>query len=338
MKNIKILLVGGGTGGHICPLKNLADNLEQKNAQVELVVSDRDLDLEITNQLFPKTKTYYLKTGKIRRYFSLQNFIDFFQIFGGIFRARKILNESKPDVIFFKGGFVCFPILIAAKFMFPRFKSKIYLHESDISTGTPTKLIEKFATKVFSNFGTPPFRLFYTSPVTKSHSKNETKRITIFGGSQGAEFLNKTFQSNAETICRNYFVTLISGIGKKIDYNHENFEQFQFLSAETLTKKINESDLVISRAGSNSLFEILSAKKPSIIIPLPSVARNHQFLNAKYFEEKKLLKILEQNAETSEKLTNLINKTINNQVITNSLQKSDIKNNSKEIAEIILEG
>lgn len=76
---MKVLLVGGGTGGHICPLAPLAQELEKQNSEVELVVSNGDLDLEITNQLFSKNKTYYLKTGKIRRYFSFQNFIDFFQ-------------------------------------------------------------------------------------------------------------------------------------------------------------------------------------------------------------------------------------------------------------------
>lgn len=122
---------------------------------------------------------------------------------------------------------------------------------------------------------------------------------------------------------------------KKINFKHKNFQQFEFLPAETLGQKIKGSDLVIARAG-GSVFEIFEAKKPSIIIPLPSSARNHQYINAKYLEEKNLIKLLEQNVEASAKLVKLIESTILDKEITKSLQREGIKNNAKEIAEIIL--
>ncbi len=334
----KILFIGGGTGGHILPLLNLIEKCLEKNAKISFILAEQKLDREIFKKNFKNLdiKPIFLKTGKIRRYFSWQNFKDFFRIFGAIFQARKILKTEKPDVIFFKGGFVCFPVLIASKFLFPKFKGKIYLHESDSTISNLGKFISKFTDKTFSNFGSSPLRLFYSLP----HTKNRTKKsllphIFIFGGSQGAVFINQLINQNAQKLCRKYKITLICGKNKRINFIHQNFEQYELLSANNFANKLNSTDLVISR-GSASLFQILSLKKPSIIIPLPSSARNHQYLNTQYFEKKGLVKMLEQNEKSSQKLILLIEETLSNQELKKSLKQTKIENNANKIADIIL--
>lgn len=353
MSNLKtVLLIGGGTGGHILPLKNLAEELDNLGSKVKIIVSNSDLDRKIIHKNFSSSENIiYFKTGKIRRYLSLQNLVDFFKIIGSIFKARKILKEIHPDVLFFKGGFVGFPFFIAAKF-FMRFQGKIYSHESDIVPGILTRMVSKYADEVFESFGNPSMPLFYSASEGKKQLKvsaqnphqstfkksedNKNKKILIFGASQGAQFINETFLTNAPVLCEKYHITLISGLGKEIEFAHKNLEQFTLISAEDLSQKIHESDLIISRAGSSSLFEILTAKKPSIIIPLPSAAQNHQVKNAEYFQKKNLCVVLQQSPFLKDIIMNMIETTLNNPELIKALRKSKIENMSKQIAKTLL--
>jgi len=338
---MKILLIGGGTGGHILPLKPLVDELLKKKVEVKLVVANAPLDKALIKQNFqelPLKNIYFFQAGKIRRYLSFQNLLDFFRIIGSFWTAKKLLQKIRPDVIFFKGGFVGFPFLIATKFLL-RFKGKIYCHESDISAGILTKLASRFSDKTFSNFGTNPSPLFFTPPHQGSGLKSLHKRknILILGGSQGAEFLNKLSLHCHDNWLEKYDITLVSGKGKQIQKCHDNFHQFELLPAKEIAKKIQESDLVISRGGANSLLEIIFAQKPSIIIPLPSVARNHQFFNAQYFAKKGLCKILDQRNLTPEKFLETIEKTLEDTQIISTLKKYKLENSAQKIVEEILE-
>ncbi len=334
MKKIKIFLIGGGTGGHIFPLRNLVDALKVREVDIKLIVADAPLDRQIVAENFPDIETLFFRTGKIRRYFSFQNFVDVFVILKSIFVARQILKKEKPDVLFFKGGFVGFPFLIAIRFLL-RFRGKIFSHESDILPGKLTILLQKHADKTFSNFDQEnPMPLFYAPKfVEKVSEKSLIPRILITGGSQGAQFLNEIFVSNAEKLCEKYFVTCLSGKGKAVSFTNKNFEQFEFLPADVLSQKIHESDLIITRAGANSLFEIIAAKKPAIVIPLPSAAKNHQFLNAEFFAKQSLLRVLLQNEETSLKLCEEIESVLNDKGLRENLAKSEIENKAEKIAE-----
>ncbi len=340
--NIKkrVLLIGGGTGGHILPLKNLTTELIKKGADVEIVVADNPLDHTIITENFPGITTHFLRTGKIRRYLSLQNIIDSFRIASSVFTARKILKTLQPDVLFFKGGFVGFPFLIAIKYLM-NFQGKIFSHESDISSGALTKMLSKHADEVFQSFSlTNPMPLFYTPEkvikTSSSQKKSPLPKIFITGGSQGAEFINQLIIQSIDKVIEKYNITLITGPNKKIKFSHKNFKQYEFLPAINISQKILESDLIIARGGATSLFEIIASRKPSIIIPLPSVARNHQMLNAQFFAKQDLCKILEQNHQTKTKLLSLIEKTLHNKTMKKNLAKSNIKNNANIIAQKIM--
>jgi len=157
----RVLLVGGGTGGHILPLKNLSDELLTQGTETHLVVADQSLDKNIVQESFSTSiKDHYLKAYKLHYHFSFQSFINAFRILGSLWSARKLLISIEPDAIFFKGGYVGLPILIAAKYL-TNFKGKIYLHDSDISSGALSKLFGKHADRIFSNFGDEALPLFY---------------------------------------------------------------------------------------------------------------------------------------------------------------------------------
>ncbi len=363
----KILFIGGGSGGHILPMMNLMEECIKRGNEASLVVADQGLDRKIADENFGNlglNDVYFLKTGKIRRYFSWQNFVDFLRIFKAIFQARGILKKEKPDVIFFKGGFVCFPILVAARFLFPRNKAKMFLHNSDISSGALSGLIGKYCDRVFSNFGEEPLRLFYQGgQVEKTYPNGEGKtsesslrdsdealsplretlagresglsQILIFAGSQGAQFINEIIIENADVICEKYFVTLITGVGKRVDFNHENFEQFEMLSVDDLDARIRKSDLVISRAGA-SVFQVIAAKKPSIVIPLPSSARNHQALNAEYLEGRNLVRVLVQDGGSSGKLVGEIGDVMSDEIMRVALAGSDVGSDYVRICGVVM--
>ena len=330
----KIWLIGGGTGGHIYPLRNLADELKH-TSDLTLVLADQALDKQIAHDNFSDLQTHFLRTGKIRRYFSFKNFGDLFLIIKSIFKARHLLKKYQPDVLFFKGGFVCFPIILAAKSL--RLKTKLFSHESDISSGRFGRWLAKQCHDSFKNFENKP--LYFSPPFMGGAGggiQKENQKLLIFGGSQGAAFINQTFLDNADELLEKYHVTLLTGTSKKINFSHTNFTQHETLPSDQLAQKIHASDLIISRGGANSLFEILSAQKPSIIIPLPSVARNHQYDNAKYFADQNLCMLLEQNQHTSKKMPALIKETLANKNLQQNLQTASIQNAAPEIAQILL--
>ncbi len=335
---MKILLIGGGTGGHILPLRNLADELLKRNVHVELVVADQPIDRQIIAENFTDLPVHFFKVGKIRRYASLRNFLDFFSIIRSFWTAQKMLENIKPDALFFKGGFVGFSFWVAAKFLV-KFHGKMFVHESDISSGATTKFVAKSAHTVFRNFGKNATPLFFTPPLERSaqESASGKKKLLIMGGSQGAEFLNKVFLECHDKILQEFSVFLVSGPGKKISIRHDNFEQAEFLPALDLARRIQAADVIISRAGANSLLEIIAARKPSIIIPLPSSARNHQVENAQYFSQKNLCHFLSQDEATPKTLLSLLRSILQDKKMRAALEKEDLKNAAGKIAEKILQ-
>jgi len=363
-----ILLIGGGTGGHILPLKNLAKSLLKKGQKVHLIVSNSPLDKKIIQNDFSgiilknkkNFKIHYLKAHKLHYHFSTKNFLNIFKIPLSFFTARKLIKKINPDILFFKGGFVGLPILIASQYLM-KFKGKIYLHESDISSGALTNFFGKYADRIFSNFGKSPKPLFFFPitkkggtdkkgnhkefPLQKKFSKNP-KKILIFGGSQGAQFLNKIILENAEKLLKkNFHITLVTGILNKSHTNNllkkyklksfKNLEIFNLLPQDDLIKKIINSDLIITRSGA-SIFQIFAAHKKSILIPLPTSARNHQQHNADYFKKKKICYILKQNKQTASKLVSEIQKILKDKTLEKNLKTINIQDASEKITEIIL--
>jgi UDP-N-acetylglucosamine--N-acetylmuramyl-(pentapeptide) pyrophosphoryl-undecaprenol N-acetylglucosamine transferase len=332
---MKILLIGGGTGGHILPIVPLIREFQKNNVSVEVILADAPLDRALAKQNLQEISVHFFHADKIRRYASWKNFLAPFTILSSIYRANKLLKEIHPDAIFFKGGFVGFPFLIAARIRFRDIT--LFSHESDISAGALTKLAKKWCHQTFESFGTPPMPLFY-SPEKKSFqeasSRNTGKpKLLVLGGSLGAQWINNAVEKQCHDICKNFDVFLLSGRGKKIECHDKNFKQIELLPAEELSQELHKADFVLSRAGANSLFEIIAAQKPSVIVPLPSAARDHQRKNAYWFEKKGLCQVLEQNSEKT--LLNALLEARNDTVMTENLQKSIIKNAASEIAEII---
>lgn len=314
---MKIAFTGGGTAGHIFPGIAVAEALkkEHKDLQLFWIGSKRNNEKLLIEE--HKIDFFSIPTGKLRRYFSLQNILDMFKVIAGIFKSFYLLLKLKPDLLFSKGGYVAVPPCIAAKIL----RIPIIIHESDFSPGLTTRLSATFATTIcvsytqtiemFSNklktkciyTGNPVRESFYTASRERgkkflAFNSNDKKILLVIGGSLGAAQINDLIEETIIDVCKNFFVVHQLGsanfskarsIKAKLEaYDKslvENYKPFEFIGNE-MPDVLAASDLVVSRAGANSLWEIVSQSKPCVLIPLSAASsRGDQIENASFFRE-----------------------------------------------------
>lgn len=277
----------------------------------------------IESRLIPKlgVKYFGISAGKFRRYHRsmmlnlidpttlFKNIKDFFEFLKGIKEARDILLFEKPDVVFAKGGYVSFPVGLAARWA----GIPLVIHESDLVMGLSNKKMSSIAERVCVSFPVKNYdqiakeKLEYTgnpvrddiqsgggeSLLKKLGFSKERKTILVLGGSQGSQFINESINAILLNILENYQLLWISGerdadwinyeIKNNIPQELKKYVKVYGFATSELADLYSAADLVISRAGSNVLFELSALGKPAILIPLESSAGGHQLENAKYF-------------------------------------------------------
>lgn len=325
--DIRIVLTGGGSGGHVAPLVAVSRQIMSKFPDADIrYIGSNGFTFDIFQQ--EQIPIYIISSGKFRRYFSLANFLDIFKIFWGIVQALWYMYWYMPDVVFSKGGYGAVPVLIAAYL----YRIPVIIHDSDSVPGLVNTWSGKFARKIGVAFehaaqffpakktavvGNPIRAELFTNLQSSDAAKRvfdlnpEQPLLLILGGSQGSERINdfildllpvliKKFQIIHQTGERNLESVkqesslLLSGIGKEFQ---GRYKIFGFLTEFQYRDALNAADAVISRAGS-AIFEIAAFGKPSALIPLPESANDHQRINALeyyksgaciYFEEANLL-------------------------------------------------
>ncbi len=340
----KIVFTGGGTAGHIIP--NLAIIEELTDYKIYyLGSSGMEKELVKSN---PKIKYIEIPIVKFKRSLSPSNLLLPFKLIKAITKTKTILKEINPDLIFSKGGYVSIPPCFAGHSL----SIPIITHESDISIGLANKLIAKKAKYLCCSFKTTaetygknaihtgsPIRKKITNGnkniIINRHKLSTNKPIIlVVGGSLGAQKINEIIWENINKLCQEYIIFHIVGKNKQNkEIKNNNYYQIEF--ANDIENYFACADLVISRAGSNTIFELLSIHKPTILIPLPKskYSRGDQVDNAKYFEENKLAKII---YEDNLNLTN-INKEIKHilknkeQIIANMQNYKNSRGNGKII-------
>lgn len=320
---MKILFTGGGTAGHIFPIiavvREIREIFLRENIQEDFkfyyLGPKDDFAKSLFSQEGIEVKT--IRAGKFRRYFGLtsfvQNFVDiFFNIPVSFFQSLFRIFVISPDLIFSKGGYGSFPVVISGwLFLVP-----VFLHESDVTPGLVNRLMSKFSLEIFVSFPIEKTTYFPSqkmisvgNPIRSSlleGKKEEAEKILkitgekpiilVTGGSQGSQRINDVLLAILPEILKNF--ELIHQVGQR-NFNQIEVEANLILSLELrtyyhLVSFLNEdelkhayaaADLVISRAGSGSIFEISTLGKPSILIPLPESAQNHQVKNAYAYAE-----------------------------------------------------
>ncbi|MCK4608277.1 MAG: undecaprenyldiphospho-muramoylpentapeptide beta-N-acetylglucosaminyltransferase [Gammaproteobacteria bacterium] len=313
-----VLFTGGGSAGHVIPNLALLNKLREQGQQVFYVGSKAGIEKEIIAKA-GNVPYYAIATGKLRRYFSWQNFIDPLKIFYGIMQAFFICRKLKPRVVFSKGGFVAFPVVVAAWLN----HIPVIIHESDITPGLANRLSFPFAKKVCVTFaeteryinkkypvvvtGTPIRPELLQGKVEHGLSlcgfSAAKKVLLIYGGGLGAQKINELIRALLPELLDTFQIIHVCGKGKvAMDLEQPGYKQFEFLHAE-LADMMACANIVISRAGANSIYELLTLNKPHILIPLPKIAsRGDQLLNAKYCEKQGLSQVIYEEELTSESL------------------------------------
>ncbi|MBE5921239.1 MAG: undecaprenyldiphospho-muramoylpentapeptide beta-N-acetylglucosaminyltransferase [Lachnospiraceae bacterium] len=313
----KILLTGGGTAGHVTPNIALLPTLREQGYEIRYIGSYDGIEKTLMEDCgIPYTG---IATGKFRRYLSLKNLTDPFRVFKGYGEAKKLMREYKPDVLFSKGGFVAVPVVLAAK----KYKVPTIIHESDMTPGLANKICIPSAAKVCHSFPEtakylPEGKAVYSgSPIRKELSEGdpaagralcgfntEKPVLLVMGGSLGALKVNQAVREALPRLLETFQICHLCGKGK-VDPAYDNtsgYVQFEYISDE-LKDLFAMTDVVISRAGANAIFELLALKKPNLLIPLSAAAsRGDQILNAKSFAAQGFSKVMEEETITSDLL------------------------------------
>ena len=266
-----------------------------------------------------------ISSGKLRRYFSLQNFTDPFRVLKGLGEAKKLIKELQPDIIFSKGGFVSVPVVIAGK----QNKVPVIIHESDMTPGLANKLALPSATKICCNFPEtlehlPKEKAVLTgSPIRQELLSGnkiaamdlcgftaEKPVILVIGGSLGSVAVNNAVREALPELLKSFQVVHLCGKGKLDEslVGTKGYIQFEYIKNE-LRDIFALADVVISRAGANAICELLALRKPNLLIPLSANAsRGDQILNARSFERQGFSIVLEEEEVTKDTLLEAVNK------------------------------
>lgn len=343
---MKIIMTGGGTAGHVTPNIALIPKLKKEGYEISYIGTDNGMEKDL---ILKEGLDYYsISAGKMRRYLSLENLTDILKIGKGFFEASKHIRKIKPDVVFSKGGFVSCPVVWAAWVN----GVPAVIHESDLTPGLANKLSIPFAKKICYAFPEtknylPKGKSVMTGiPVRSDMLKgnksdglkftgfnNQKAVIVVIGGSLGSKSINKLVRESLNELLEKYQVCHICG---KDGYdtsltNLEGYVQYDYVGSE-LKDMFAMADVIISRAGATTLYEILNLAKPNILIPLPkAVSRGDQVLNAEFFRKEGYSEVLDEDYISKEILLNEINDVLSNQNKYITAMKSSKIRNSVDV-------
>jgi len=314
----KIVLTGGGTAGHVMPNVALLPMLEKQFDEIHYIGSHTGIERDIISK-FPHVKYHEVDTAKLRRSLNIKSMLSNaktpIKVIRGVRQSKKILQQIKPDVIFSKGGFVGYPVVRAGA----KLNIRVIIHESDMTMGLANRMSVKYCDVICTSFektatelakknkdkkvvwtGTPIRKEILqrdAAPITDSLSlesfSTNKKNLLVMGGSLGASAINSAVRDTLGELCKEWNVLHITGKGKKVDLDNASLDfstsvemtkcyiQVEFM--DEIWHAMNWADVIVSRAGSNALCEILALGKPCVFVPL-ATGRGDQIDNAKEIE------------------------------------------------------
>ncbi len=311
MKNI--ILTGGGTAGHCIPHVALLPLLKKNFDNIYYIGSANGIERKIIEQ--HGIKFFSVDCGKLNRTFTLKNFTTPFKVIKGISQASKIIDNLKPNVIFSKGGYVAVPTVIAAH----NKKIPIISHESDLSIGLANRITGNFCKKILTSFPETALKLkngeYVGSPIREQlFSTNRQTALArlgltgkkpillVTGGSLGAQKINEIVRDSLSELTKKFEILHICGKNNlQKTKTPSGYHQKEFL--DNMEDAFAVADVCISRAGANTVFELIALNIPTLLIPLPKKSsRGDQVENAEYFFKKGLVNMLNQDVLTKDSL------------------------------------
>lgn len=369
---MRIVLTGGGTGGHFYPVVAVAEAIrdivkERKLLEPEIYFFGPD-PFDQRALFDNEVKFIGTPAGKVRRYFSLLNIIDGIKTVVGIIKTIWMLYQLFPDVVFSKGGYGSLPTLVAARML----KIPVVIHDSDAIPGRASLYAAPFAKRIAVSFdeatqyfpeaaqkkvaltGNPVRRDVVTPAKDGAHEFMELTDpvpvILILGGSQGAQVINDTILAALPDLVQRYQVVhqtgeanfqVVSETAKVVlDKNERRYryKPFAYLTPLALKMAAGAADLVVSRAGAGGIYEIASWGVASIIIPLPSAAQDHQRFNAFAYARHGACVVLEQANLQPHLLVSEIDRLFTNPKGRNDMAEAAKKFSRPDAARVVAEG
>ena len=296
---MRAVVTGGGSAGHVIPALPVIGALQAKGWEVSFIGSDSGLEARLVAPLGIPFAS--VRTGKLRRYFSLANVTDALKIPLGILQACLILGRVRPRVVFSKGGFVAFPVVFAAWLR----RIPVVAHESDLTPGLANRLSLPFIATLCVSFpatrasarrvvhsGTPIRDALVRGDPDKGPSAaglpGVRPMLVVVGGSLGAQHLNEVTRAALPGLTETFEVLHVCGAGHlDPDLEHTpGYVQREFV-ADGWGDILATATVVVSRSGANALHELLALRKPNLLVPLPTAAsRGDQIENAAYASER----------------------------------------------------
>ena len=313
----RIVLTGGGTAGHVTPHLALLPHLKAQGYEIHYIGTKNGIEHTMIGAI--DGITYHsVQSGKLRRYFDWKNFTDPFRVIAGAFQSAYLIGKIKPDVCFSKCGFVSVPVVIGSWLH----RVPTLCHESDLTPGLANKICMKFAQRAATTFpecakalgdkatftGTPLrpelFQGSREKGLEMAHFTADKPVLLMMGGSLGAVKLNNCLREILSELTKTFDVIHLCGKGNLDAHlrEQEGYMQFEYVS-DGLNDLFAAADLIVSRAGSNSISEFLALKKPHLLIPLSAKAsRGDQILNAASFEKQGFARVLDEDEMTAESM------------------------------------
>ncbi len=348
MKNKKIIIAAGGTGGHVFPAVCLAKELEKKNYSIIFATDKRGLKYLgnfQNNAIIQKIDT----SSRLKLYFSL-----IVNIILSMFHMRSKRGEAKhlkPKLVIGFGGYPSVPFGLAAQLL----KTKTIIHEQNAVIGKANKLLSKMASLVITSFpktkgimesnkvihlGNPT--RFENQYQNLTHSENSILTILIFGGSQGARvFSNEVVQAICNLSKTIKLRVFHQGRCEDIDtiksqYNAFGIENTVSDFFNNMDELYKNSDIVISRSGASSIFEIIGFAKPAILIPYTKSINGDQLANAKYLKSHNAAIVINENSDLKLELSMAFSIILKEKaLIQDNLKKLHVPNITKKFIEVI---
>ena len=342
----KIVFTGGGTVGHVTLNLLLMPKFIEDGWEVHYIGDKHGIEHHEILKSGLDVTFHSIATGKLRRYFSWQNMVDVFKVAFGILQSLFIMLRIRPRALFSKGGFVSVPPVIAARLC----RVPVFIHESDLSMGLANKIAYKFATKMYSTFEQASsltkveHKVEHVGAVTKvsgpvieepeemvdirTYFNEKLPTLLFVGGSAGARVFNQLVTDHKEELTSRYNIINLTG-DASLNELSTNLYRVDYVT-ELYQPLMNMADVVITRGGANTIFELLAMAKLHVIVPLGREAsRGDQIENAAYFVKKGYAEEVQESDLTLSTLEEKVNQLLTNKEIYQNKMK-----NSQELKSV----
>jgi len=333
---VNILITGGGTGGHLKIAKVIKEELNKKGIKPIYVGSTKGADKEWFAQDEGFSEKYFLDSSGVVNKKGLGKINSLSNIIKLSFEAKKIIKKHNVKAVFSVGGYSAAPASFGAIFS----NTPLFIHEQNAHIGSLNKILKPFSKKFFNTF-------LYNDPYPvedkffeRARIRKELKTIIFLGGSQGAVAIND-FAMQIAPLLKQKNIKIIHQCGKRDFERVKNFYEKNSIEADVfdfdknLIEKIEKADFAISRAGASTLFELAANQIPTLFVPYPYAAGDHQYHNAKFLADKNAALVIRQNELKIEILDKILN--LNLEEMSKNLKNVNKKEGAKYIADRILD-